>query len=317
MQHAPARKRTMFAFLTLALALGLPVTVTDAGLWLAADGDPAARGDGEQHAAQATPGEPPAATTTPTSQSKPPLAPDGMPPEKVEADVSAHQIDVTAAFTGIEIVVFGSVDHSRQTGPEAGIYDVAVILQGPAVAVTARSKSNVGGLWINTGSMLFDAVPSFYAVSTTRPLEEIAEPSVLKQHSIGFDYVRMRPRHGRIPTYSLEDLAAYKDAIIRIKQRDRLYPRQDFGVAFIGRSLFRTSIMLPANVPISALKAHVYLFRGGELLSTYTAPVKLERRGVEAVIYDFARKHAFFYGLSTVLLAGLAGLAAAMIFRRT
>lgn len=273
-----------------------------AELWLTA-------GDAGQAAANET--VPPAA--------RPPPAPhnDGLPPEKVEADVSAHNIEVTAGFTGREIVVFGTVDYSRQPTPESGYYDIAVIVEGPPVAVIARSKSNVGGLWINTGSLLFDAVPSFYAVSTTRPLEEIADAKLLKEHSIGFDYVRMRPRQGRVPTFTPEDLKAYREAVVRIKQRDFLYPRQDFGVGFIGRSLFRTSMKLPANVPVSALTAHVYLFREGTLLSTVTAPVKVERSGIEAYIHRFATRHSFLYGVLTVLLAIGAGLAASTIFRRS
>lgn len=257
-----------------------------------------------------------AANEAPAAPTPVPPPADGRPPEKVEADVSAHNIDVTAGFTGSEIVVFGTVDHSRQPTPESGYYDVVVVIQGPPVAVVARSKSNVGGLWINTGSMLFDAVPSFYAVSTTRPLEEIADVEVLKKNSLGFDYVKMRPRQGRVPNFSAEDLKAYRDAVVRLKQRDHLYPRQDFGVGFIGRSLFRTSIRLPANVPVSALQAHVYLFRDGTLLSSIAAPVKLERRGLEAIIHDFAMNHEFLYGLATVLLAIGAGLAASTVFRR-
>lgn len=245
-----------------------------------------------------------------------PAPTDGMPPERVEADVSAHNIEVTASFTGSEIVVFGTVDYSRQPTPESGYYDLVVIIEGPSIAAIARSKSNVGGLWVNTDSLIFDGIPSFYAISTTRPLEEIAEPDVLKKHRIGFDYVRMRPRQGRIPQFSPQDLKAYRDAIIRIKQKSRLYPRDDFGVGFIGRGLFRTSIRLPANVPVGDLEAQVYLFREGKLLSSYTAPVSLERQGVEAFIHDFAMNHEFWYGLFTVLFAAAAGLAAATLFRR-
>lgn len=299
MRHHPSH---VLAIATFALWLGLLAPGAQAELWLTA---------GDAGSANV------AATETPA---KPAVEPtphrDGLPQERVEADVSAHKIEVTAGFTGSEIVVFGSVDYSRQPTPESGYYDIAVIIQGPPMTVMARSKSNVGGLWINTSSMLFDAVPSFYAVSTTRPLEEIAEAETLKAHSIGFDYIRMRPRQGRVPQFTPEDLKAYSDAIVRIKQSDHLYPRQDFGVAFIGRSLFRTSIKLPANVPVDTLKAHVHLFREGALLSSYTAPVKLERRGIEAFIHDFAMNYSFLYGVFAVLLATGAGLAASYVFRR-
>lgn len=284
--------------LTLACIISGAPSSGRAELWLAAQDGAAATPGGE---VPAIPAPPPA---------------DGLPPEKVEADVSAHNIEVTSGFTGSEIVVFGSVDNSRQPTPESGYYDVAVVIQGPPIAVIARSKSSVGGLWVNTGSMLFDAVPSFYAVSTTRPLEEMAEPEILRKHNIGFDHVRMRPRQGRIPNFTAEDLKAYKDAVIRLKQRDKLYPRQDFGVGFVGRSLFRTSIGLPANVPVASLQARVYLFREGNLLSSYLTPVKLERRGMEALVHDFATEYAFLYGLATVLLAVGTGLAATFVFRR-
>ncbi len=293
--------RRCFARLAVLLALALPCTpAAQAELWLTAQSTEIQTGAN--------------APITPPAPAVPRA--DGMPPEKVEADVSAHNIEVTASFTGSEIVVFGTVDYSRQPTPESGYYDVAVVIQGPPIAVVARSKSNVGGLWINTDSLLFDAVPSFYALSTTRPLEEIADAEVLKAHNIGFDHVRMRPRQGRVPTFTPEDLKVYREAIVRLKQRDYLYPRDDFGVGFIGRSLFRTSLRLPANVPVGALQAHVYLFREGALLSTFTAPVKLERRGIEDWIHRFAMRHAFLYGLATVLLAVGAGLAASTIFRR-
>lgn len=298
---APVRSFISLTITAGALLAG-SAAIAHAELWLTAAGAP------RQTAANET--------VLPPKQPTLPAA-DGQPPENVEADVSAHNIEVTAGFTGREIVVFGTVDYSRQPTPESGYYDVVIVIEGPPIAVIARSKSNVGGLWINTGSLLFDAVPSFYAVSTTRPLEEIADAALLKKNNIGFDYVRMRPRQGRVPNFSPADLKTYRDAIIRLKQRDHLYPREDFGVGFVGRSLFRTSIRLPANIPVSALQAHVHLFREGALISTFTAPVKLERSGVEAFIHRFAERHSLLYGLTTVLLAVGAGLAAATFFRRT
>jgi len=64
------------------------------------------------------------------------------------------------------------------------------------------------------------------------------------------------------------------------------------------------------------LQARVYLFREGNLLSSYLTPVKLERRGMEAFVHDFATEYAFLYGLATVLLAVGTGLAATVVFRR-
>jgi uncharacterized protein (TIGR02186 family) len=108
----------------------------------------------------------------------------------------------------------------------------------------------------------------------------------------------------------------FRDAVIRLKMRDGLYVRNEYDVVFIGRSLFRASIELPANVPVGPLNAKVYLFREGQLLSTYTTRVRLEREGVERVLHDFAFKQPLWYGLFTVGVAVFAGLAASTLLQR-
>ncbi len=82
-----------------------------------------------------------------------------------------------------------------------------------------------------------------------------------------------------------------------------------------GAGLFRSTIALPPNVPVGPLTARVYLFREGELLSTYSTRVKLEREGLELWLYRFAFRHSVAYGISSVVLAVAAGFLAAMLFR--
>ena len=89
-----------------------------------------------------------------------------------------------------------------------------------------------------------------------------------------------------------------------------------YGVIFIGRSLFRSAIDLPANVPVGQLTARVYLFRDGQLLSTYSARFNMAREGVERILYDLAYRAPFVYGVFAVLVAAGAGLIASAVFRR-
>ncbi|WP_295555653.1 TIGR02186 family protein [uncultured Hyphomicrobium sp.] len=236
--------------------------------------------------------------------------------EAVEADVSTRTIAVTSAFTGTEIVVFGSVVNSRQPSAEAGYYDVIVVLEGMPTPLLARRKTNVAGLWVNTESVAFESAPSFYAIASTRPIEEIADATLLQRNAIGHDFARLSPAaHSAIETEPGE-LKAYKDAVIRLKQKDGLFVKRDYAVIFIGKSLFRSSIALPANVPVGPLTARVFLFREGELLSTFQSKVRLERSGIELWLYRAAMRHPFYYGLAAVLAAALAGLLASMPFRR-
>ena len=239
-----------------------------------------------------------------------------QPPEVVEADVSTRTIAVTSGFTGTEIVVFGSVVNSRQPSAEAGTYDVIVVLEAMATPLLARRKSNVAGLWVNTSSVAFEGAPSYYAIVSTRPIEEIADDDLLEKNAIGLDFVRLAPAAQSAIATQPGELKTFKEAVIRLKQKEGLYLKQDYGVIFIGKSLFRSSIALPANVPVGPLTARVYLFREGDLLSAFSSRVRFEREGLELWLYRFAMRQPTLYGLFAVLVAVMAGLIASALFRR-
>lgn len=236
-------------------------------------------------------------------------------PERVEADVSTRSVAITSSFVGTEIVIFGSVDNSRQPTAESGLYDIAIVIEGTPTPIVARKKSRVAGLWINTRSQTFEDVPSYYAIASTRPIEEITNASVLVANEIGFNYVNMVARSGdKAP--SATELGDFKQAVIRRKQHDNLYQKSDYGVAFIGRSLFRSAIALPANVPVGPLITHVYLFKEGRLLGKHSSKVNLQREGIERYLHDFAFDYPLFYGIFAVLIAVLAGLIASSLFKK-
>jgi uncharacterized protein (TIGR02186 family) len=108
----------------------------------------------------------------------------------------------------------------------------------------------------------------------------------------------------------------FRNAVIRLKNRDRLYIDEPYGVEFVGINLFRTTIDLPANVPVGPLDARVHLFRDGQLIDTFRTRVTLERQGLERYLHAFAFEFPLFYGIFTVLVAALAGLLASAVVRR-
>ena len=239
------------------------------------------------------------------------------PRETVEADVSTRSVAITSGFTGTEIIIFGTVENSRQPSAESGIYDVVVVVEGTPVPVVVRRKARAGGLWMNSKSIRFASFPSYYAIASTRPIDEIAEHAVLDKNEIGFGHVRMVPSGiERITATDAEDVARFREAVIRLKQRDRLYVTAEYGVSFIGRSLFRSTITLPPNVPVGPLTARVYLIKDGQMLSSYTSNVMLERAGVERFLHDAAYNWPILYALSAIAIACLAGLTASLALRR-
>ena len=238
-------------------------------------------------------------------------------PESVEADASTRQVSITSSFTGTEILVFGTVENSVQPSAEAGTYDIVVVVEGLPAPAVVRKKSNVAGIWLNTRSLKFASMPSYYAIASTRPVDEFADAATLAANGIGFEQVvsiPSSPPGAKSP--SPEEMASFKKAAIRLKERERLFIRSNFGVTFIGRSLFRATIALPPNVPVAPLDTRVFLFKEGKILGQYKSRVMLQREGIERTIHDWAIRRPKAYGIATVLLAAAAGLAAAFAFRR-
>jgi uncharacterized protein (TIGR02186 family) len=240
-----------------------------------------------------------------------------LPRETVEADVSTRSVAITSGFTGTEIIIFGTVENSRQPSAEAGTYDVVVVVEGTPAPAVVRKKGRVGGLWINSQSIRFASFPSYYAIASTRPIDEIADAELLNKNQIGFKYISMKPS-GRayIGNSESKEAQEFRLAVIRLKQRDGLYVKSDYGVGFIGRSLFRSTITLPPNVPVGPLTARVYLMKDGQLLSSYSSKVTMERAGLERFLHDTAYDSPLLYAIATISLAALAGLAAAFAFSR-
>ena len=234
--------------------------------------------------------------------------------ESVEADVSARNIAVTASFNGVEFVVFGAVDNSQQPSAESGFYDVIIVVEGVPGRVVVRRKSNVTGLWVNTTSVTFDNVPTFYAIASTRPPDEIATEEFRTLYRVGLRHLRLMPAFAQSHALSTTDLQAFRDAVARRKEEAGLFVRAPFATRFIGSSLFSTRIVLPANVTVGPFDTRVYLFHDQKLLSEYSVRLYLEREGVERYLHAFAFGFPVLYGLTTVVLALAAGLIAAKCF---
>ncbi len=236
------------------------------------------------------------------------------PREDIQSDLSARDIKIESNFTGAEIVVFGTVENGTPSAT-AGAYDVVVVIRGPDEAIVARRKERTVGLWMNRDSQVFGEVPGFYAVLSTRPLDEIAKPETLKRHDIGLGSLLAMPDNVPVATPT-RDVLAFREAVIRIMQDEGLFVAGDRGVTFISNSLFRATIELPAHVPDGGYSANVYLFRNGKLLSLNQSQLFITKAGFERLIYSTAFDYPLIYGIVAVLVAVAIGLFASAIIRR-
>ncbi len=72
--------------------------------------------------------------------------------------------------------------------------------------------------------------------------------------------------------------------------------------------LFRANLTFPSNMPVGNYKADVYLVRDGEVIITHNTPLKVDKQGIERVIYNFAHEYPPLYGIMAILVALFAGL---------
>lgn len=229
--------------------------------------------------------------------------------EALVTDLSSHLISIESNFTGADILLFGAVG-----GPAEGERDIIIVVRGPATPVTVRRKARVGGIWVNYDSATLDDVPGYYAVVSTRPIEAIAAPAVLQRLGIGARNLNPEVSDIRVPSGEAQP-QDFRSAITRLRTDQSLFQSQPGGVVFLGQSLFRANIALPANVPDGDYSAQVYLFRDGEIAHAQTSRLFVRKAGFERLVFDFAHEQPLLHGIAAVFIAMFAGWAASAIFR--
>ena len=231
------------------------------------------------------------------------LAGDGRATPLV-ADLSDYLVAITTGFTGTDVLLFGAID-------EPG--DVVVVVRGSDRPVVMHRKSRIAGIWVNTATMTFEDVPSFYSIASSRPLEEIAGDSVRARNEFGVEFLKIElPSAKASPNVA----KAWEEALIRNKQRSNLFPVEVGRVDFLGNQLFRTDIFFPANVPTGTYQAQTFLLRDGQVISAQVTPLIVSKIGLEAEIFNFAQEQSALYGLIAILVALMAGWLAHIAFRK-
>jgi uncharacterized protein (TIGR02186 family) len=259
-----------------------------------------------------TPTAPAAATIQPAAPAKPAI-PQPATTYRLETDISMRSIPVDVRFSGARVVIFGSASQLGPPPVNAGPIDVVAIIQGSPSHLVVRRKTRKWGIWLNTTSVDFEQAPRYYAVVSTRPLEAVAKTSVLSEYGIGFDHVPISTTLNQAIGLGPIQLNEFRDAAIQLGIQKKQYVRLDGGLTFVGKSLFRGQIDLPATVPVGQLDVSVFLFRGGQVVARHENRVTVARQGFENVIYEFAHRQPLLYGLATVALATLIGLTASAI----
>ena len=217
--------------------------------------------------------------------------------------LSTQRIEIDSNFAGTSILLFGATDV---------VGDVVVSVRGPEEPVVVRRKRQSAGVWINQEAIAFRNVPGYYFVAASRPLEEIAPAEFLDRKQLGSQRLLLEA----IWFDTSGDANEFRAALHRDRERDSLYKSEPGTVEFIDERLFRTTIDLPAHVPTGDYVVEAMLMVGGEVLSTRTEALSIEKAGFSADISTFARADEALYGVIAIALALVAGWLGSFAFRK-
>ena len=218
------------------------------------------------------------------------------------ADLRSHLIAITSGFTGASVVLFGATE---------GRGDIVAVVRGPERELTVWRKGKVAGIWVNAESVTFSNVPSFYALATSRPLDEVVAPGPAALYRIGTANLKLQAKAPATP----EEAARFGTALVAGQQRDGLFATNTGKIAFLGERLFRATIDFPANVPTGTYIVEVFLVRDRDVVSGQTTPLVVSKVGLDAAVSDFATRQAAAYGAIAVVTALVAGWLASLPFR--
>lgn len=223
--------------------------------------------------------------------------------EYISVDVARDQIDITTGFDGARLIVYGVTERDG---------DIAILVTGPRRTMIVRRKAPVVGAWINTAWAEFGQVPAFYDYALSRFAMEQDLAAQLHEAGVGLDGLDFAIRSEE----NTEAASQFREALIRNKQEQGLFPLKARGMEFVRGNFFKADFFLPSNVPTGDYTVTAYLFRAGKLYAQDQDTFRVAQVGFSARVYAFAYRDSLAYGLMAVAMAFFAGWAAFTFLRR-
>lgn len=236
-----------------------------------------------------------------------------MPAEpKLVPDVSQRHIEIRSGFTGAELLLFGAIIYPQGVAPE-GRVDVAVVLRGPTTAITLREKQKIAGIWVNADSTDFRSVPTYYAVASSRPIDQIVDAKTAAIYELGVNRLQLSPS-GEIDA---AEQRRFVSGLVDLNRRNGLYQQQSGSVEITDQVLYRARLRIPSSVPVGRYTAETLLIRNGKVIvADDKVEVEIAKTGFEQFITILAQKYSLLYGAIAVLISLTLGWVAGLAFNR-
>jgi uncharacterized protein (TIGR02186 family) len=228
-------------------------------------------------------------------------------------DVSQRDIEIAYSFTGAELLLFGAILYPGGRLPRGEARtDIVVVVKGPTQPVLVREKKKVAGIWVNAEHQRYSSVPSFYALASSRPIQQIVDERTRAIYELGLDSLQLSP--GSNTASAVEH--RFQRGLVDLKRRAGLYLEAPHAVEITEGVLYRARLTIPARVPVGRFTAETFLIRDGRVLAAAVREIDIRKSGFERFVARAAERQSLLYGLAAVALSVGLGLAAGWIARR-
>lgn len=224
-------------------------------------------------------------------------------------EVSQHKVELQQGFTGTTLLLFGAVLGPDGVQPDDP-YDVIVVLRGPSQQIRLREKQQIGGIWMNADALDFRSAPSYFAVASNRPVDQIVDDRTAAIFEFGTEFIQLSPSG----TIDPEEQARFREGLVDLKQRQGLYKQNFEGVTLRGGVLYHARIALPSSVQVGTYTAETFAISKGRVVASAIAEVEVEKVGFERLVEFAALDWSFFYGLIAISLSVGMGWVAGRLF---
>jgi uncharacterized protein (TIGR02186 family) len=231
--------------------------------------------------------------------------------EEIVSGLSQSRVSITADFDGSEILIYGAVRREAPLPVGVGQLQVIITVEGPTTPLVIRRKERVAGIWINNAAVTIDAAPSFYVVATTGEIDNILSATENLRHRITLDRV--------IRAVGIKDEAAdapdFVAALGRIREKEERYRLEERTIQLTAETLFRSDVVLPANLTEGDYRVRIFLTRDGKVVDHQDRLIRVNKAGLERLLFNMAHETPLLYGLLALVLAAFAGWGASAVFR--
>jgi uncharacterized protein (TIGR02186 family) len=235
--------------------------------------------------------------------------------EQLVVSLSNHRVAITSNFVGEDLVLFGTIETEPGKTLRRNDYDLVVTVTGPRVTLRTRRKERVVGIWVNVAAREFVRVPSYLAILSNKPVNDIANPDLRRRLQIGLPDFLLPQRIGPDIADTVRN-DPFRVAFVRLESEHKLYLESPTAVTYLTPTVFRAAIPLPADVPTGSYSIDVKLFSDGAFIGHTTTALEVIKAGFEQYVANAAEQHGLLYGLATTAMALLTGWFASAVFRR-